>query len=189
MDRCVSASRFRRHQVFSRISARALVLPDHLAIAHNPLPSNNHLSQIHLRPRAGSPLITLPSPALSLSSLPTTDHFLIPGIIYGMTKCPHFLFSFYGTLPPPLLHCVPCRPSHLRYGRFSAANISYSRETSMQRLGTTVRGKTLKTSPPAMARRRGQFFGQKLEDWVPLERGKICADSFWYFRPIYFHSG
>ena len=31
----------------------------HLAIAHNPLPSNNHLSQIHLRPRAGSTLITL----------------------------------------------------------------------------------------------------------------------------------
>ena len=40
----------------------------------------------------------------------------------------------------------------------------------MQRLGTPGRGKTLKTSPPAIARRRGQFFGQKLVDWVALER-------------------
>ena len=65
LDRCVSASNFLPPGVLGLPSRHA---PHrHLAIAHNPLPSNNHLSQIHLRPRAGSPLITpLPTPTLSV---------------------------------------------------------------------------------------------------------------------------
>ena len=140
MDRCVSASNFLPPGVLGLPSRHAP--HHHLAIAHNPLPSNNHLSQIHLR-----------RPSLNYSRLhslssPTTDHLLIPEIIYEMTKCPHFPFSFPGTFPYPSSQCA-LSAAHLRYGRFSAANISYSRETSMQRLGTPGRGKTLKTSPPA----------------------------------------
>ena len=101
LDRCVSASNFLPPGVPGLPSRHA---PHrHLAIAHNPLPSNNHLSQIHLR-----------RPSLNYSRLhslssPTTDHLLIPGIIYEMTKCPHFPFSFPGTFPSPP-HSVPCRP-------------------------------------------------------------------------------
>ena len=180
MDRCVSASNFLPPGVLGLPSRHA---PHrHLAIAHNPLPSNNHLSKIHLR-----------RPSLNYSRLhslssPTTDHLLIPGIIYKMTKCPHFPFSFPGTFPYPSSQCA-LSAAHLRYGRFSAANISYSRETSMQRLGTTVRGKTLKTSPPAVAA-AGTVFRAKTRGLGGTgERGKICAHSFWYFRPIYFQSG
>ena len=122
-DRCVSASRFLPPGALSLSQLPSRHAPDtnrHLAIAHNPLPSNNHLSQIHLRPRAGSTLITLLSTPLGSLSSPTTDHFLIPRNYLRDDKVSPFPFFLPGNAPSPPPHCVPCRPSHLRYGRFSA---------------------------------------------------------------------
>ena len=61
----------------------------------------------------------------------------------------------------------------------------------MQRLGTRGRGKTLKTSPArAVAAAAGTVFRAKTPGLGgTVERGKICAHSFWYFRPIWLHSG
>ena len=76
LDRCVSASRFLPPGVLSLLASRHAP-SNHLAIAHNPLPSNNHLSQIHLRLR-WIPLNYPSSPPPRSLPSPTTDHFLFP---------------------------------------------------------------------------------------------------------------
>ena len=91
------------------------------------------------------PLIAPSSPL----STPISDHFLNPLNYLRDDKVSSFPVFPSRTSSP----CVPCQavPSEIWTFFSGGANISYSGETSMQRLGTVAQGKTLKTSPPAVA--------------------------------------